>query len=223
MKVTDFFENRDGEIVLTLSGAKSPISVVLNEEHTLKLYRENTILNTFVCSPSELSALCVGWLHTEGYIADALEIPPGGHIATVYGATEAPVSAEKLCQDYNMSVSTGEMLKLFAAASDKHARSHGIHECVIKGDGWWVSGTDIGRHNAIDKAVGTAILAGYDISGATMFSSGRINTQTVKKAVRCKVGCLMSKAVITHDALKLARELGLKVLFSVKEDSYISI
>lgn len=114
------------------------------------------------------------------------------------------------------------MLNLFNEASDKYSRSHGIHECVIKGDGWHILRTDIGRHNAIDKAVGAAILAGYDLRGAVMFTSGRINVQTVKKAMRCEIGCLMSKAVITRDALMLAEELGLNVLFSVKDSGYMT-
>ena len=109
-----------------------------------------------------------------------------------------------------------EMLALFNSAADKHARTHGIHECVIKGTDWQVICTDIGRHNAIDKAVGAAHLAGYDLTGAVLFTSGRINVQTVKKAARCGFGCLMSKAVITHEAWMLSQELGLNVLFSVK-------
>ena len=65
-------------------------------------------------------------------------------------------------------------------------------------------------------------MAGYDLTGAVMFSSGRINVQTVKKAARCKISCLMSKAVITADALALAEKLGLNVLFCVKHGSYIT-
>ena len=57
-------------------------------------------------------------------------------------------------------------------------------ECVLKGNGWHILRTDIGRHNAIDKAVGAAVLAGYDLRGASLFSSGRINVQTVQKAAR---------------------------------------
>ena len=225
MKVTDFFENRPDEAALTLSGVSGgvyqPACVVLNEEHTLKLYRGNTLLHTFVCSPSNLGELCVGWLLSEGYTADCVEVSQDGYTATAYGASDFPTQAEKIHLS-EISASTEEMLELFGAASDKYVRSHGIHECVVKGDGWHVIRTDIGRHNAIDKAVGAAVLAGYDLSGTVMFTSGRINVQTVKKALRCKIGCLMSKAVITHDALLLAREFGLKVLFSVKEDGYIS-
>lgn len=227
MIVSNLFENCPDETELTLfgvsDGTRHSKCVVLNEEHTLKLYREDMLLHTFVCSPSNLSELCVGWLWTEGCAADRLEISQDGGTAVIYGVTHVLTEAEICCRPREIPASTGEILELFQAASDKYARSHGIHECVIKGAGWHILRTDIGRHNAIDKAVGAAVLAGYDLGGAVMFSSGRINMQTVKKAARCKIGCLMSKAVITHDALVLARELGLNVLFSVKENSYLSV
>lgn len=226
MNVTDLFENRPDEAALTLlgvsDGTRHPKGVVLNEEHTLKLYRENTLVHTFVCSPSNLGELCVGWLLTEGYDADSVEISRDGSVAAVSGASHTPTQ-EIPYQPQETAASTDEMLALFEAASDKYTRSHGIHECVLKGANWHILRTDIGRHNAIDKAVGAAVLAGYDLRGAAMFSSGRINVQTVKKAARCNIGCLMSKAVITHDALMLARKLGLNVLFSVKENGYISV
>lgn len=227
MKVKDLFENRPDEIRLVLSAVSGegscPASVVLNGEHGLALYRGEELLHRFVCSPSALGELCAGWLFTEGYSADSVEVSQDGHTATAQGASDFPAQPEKLCLPWAVSASTDEMLALFNEASDKYSRSHGIHECVIKGDGWHILRTDIGRHNAIDKAVGAAVLAGYDLTGTVMFSSGRINVQTVQKAARCRIGCLMSKAVITHEALMLARELGLKVLFSVKESGYRSV
>ncbi|MBO5340825.1 MAG: formate dehydrogenase accessory sulfurtransferase FdhD [Oscillospiraceae bacterium] len=226
MQLTDLFENRPDETELVLSavsyGASRPTPVVLNEEHTLNLYCGDALLHSFVCSPCALGELCAGWLLTEGYAADSVEVSRDGHTAAVKGACAFPAEPEKLRLPCRTSASTEEMLELFNEASDKYSRSHGIHECVIKGDGWHILRTDIGRHNAIDKAVGAAVLAGYDLRGAVMFSSGRINVQTVKKAARCKISCLMSKAVITRDALMLAEELGLKVFFSVKESGYVT-
>ena len=225
MQVTDLFENRPDEVEMILSGisggVSQPVPVILNREHSLSLYRENKLLHRFVCSPSALGALCAGWLFTEGYTAHFLEVSPDGHTATVQGACAFPAQPEKYCLPGNVNICPEEMLALFHQSSDKYARSHGVHECVIKGDGWHVAAADIGRHNAIDKAVGAALLAGYDLTGAVLFTSGRINVQTVEKAARCSLSCLMSKAVITQDALLLARELGLKVLFSAGENGYI--
>lgn len=225
MKVTDLFINKPDETELSLTrhaeGAGSPCAMVLNEEHGLKLYRDDKLLHSFVCSPAELGELALGWLHSEGYCADSVEISADGHTARAAGGNDAPTAAQRLSSPAP-SASTEEMLELFSRASDKYARSHGIHECVLKGEDWYILRTDIGRHNAIDKAVGAALMKGYDLSKAVMFSSGRINEQTVRKAVRCGIPFVMSKAVITRQALELAEELNLKVLFSVKHTSFMS-
>lgn len=225
MNVMDLFESRpdEAELVLPLisHGTSHPTSVVLNEEHTLNLYGGAALLHRFVCSPCQLGELCAGWLLSEGYCAQSVEVSHDGHTAVALGVPPLPSQPKKLSLPGGTNATASEMLALFHAASDKYSRSHGIHECVIKGNGWHILRTDIGRHNAIDKAVGAAVLAGYDLYGAVLFSSGRINVQTVKKAVRCGIGCLMSKAAITHDALILAEKLGLPVFFCVKEDSYM--
>ena len=225
MKVTDLFAPQEDEITLALSRISgeesSPETVVLNREHLLNLTDGSRLLHSFVCSPSNLGELCVGWIVTQGYCARSVEVSCDGHSATAQGVPPLPAEPEPRCPAPPAQVTTSDMLALFHQVSDKYARSHGIHECVIKGDGWHILRTDIGRHNAIDKAVGAAVLAGYDLNGAALFSSGRINVETVKKAARCGIGCLMSKAVITHEALSLAQALGLTVLFSVKEGSHI--
>ena len=226
MKITDLFGSRPDESKLNLlrhnEAGSEPCEMVLNEEHELRLMCGERVLHTFVCSPAELGELCAGWLYTEGYGGEALEVSADGHIAKAYGCAMQAAAAEKMEPCGEVSATTEEMLGLFSQASDKYSRSHGIHECVLKGDGWHILRTDIGRHNAIDKAVGAALMQGYDLKGAVMFSSGRINEQTVRKAVRCGVSCLMSKAVITRQALELAEKLGLTVYFSVKHERYMT-
>ena len=46
---------------------------------------------------------------------------------------------------------------------------------------------DIGRHNAIDKVVGMATMAGDDLSKMFLLSSGRQPAGMVMKAVRAKI------------------------------------
>jgi len=226
MIVTDFFGNRSDESNQELthhtgSGCSARL-MVLNEEHELKLFCGGELLHSFVCSPAELGELCAGWLYSEGFSAEAVQVSEDGHTASASDVKLIAAKPQMLTLASAVAATTDEMLRLFSQASDKYSRSHGIHECVLKGSGWHLLRTDIGRHNAIDKAIGAALIKGYDLRGAVMFSSGRINEQTVRKAVRCGVSCLMSKAVITRQALELAEKLGLKVFFSVKKDGYMT-
>jgi len=224
MNVTDFFENRPDEAdvsaIRCCGGECASCAVVLNEEHTLKLFSEEMLLHTFVCSPGELGELCAGWLYSEGYEFSSVEVSEDGSAAVAKGVTAAKHSEKG---EYpTVSADPEEMLRLFSAASEKYSRSHGVHECVLKGNGWHVIRTDIGRHNAIDKAIGAVLLQGKDPAGAVMFTSGRINEQTVNKALNSGVSCLMSKAVITRSALELAEERDLRVLFMVRNGSFMT-
>lgn len=225
MRITDHFAEKPLEIRVPVSRRAAEGTTgeeaALNSEHRLCLYAGDRLLHCFSCSPADLGALCAGWLLSEGYGGTALEISPDGKSARAEGVLDAPITPKRLACSA-AAADTGEMLALFHAGSDGHARTHGIHECVLKGSGWSFCRTDIGRHNAIDKALGAALLAGCDLTGATLFTSGRIHTQTVEKAVRCGIGCLMSKAVITNEALALAQSLNLPVFFSVKESSYLA-
>ena len=226
MTITDRFVpiSDEADVRITKHVKNKTVSemMVLNEEHELKLFSGTRLLHSFVCSPLQLGELCAGWLYTEGYTSDGVEIAEDGHTAGATNVSLSPAEIRRYEPYPIVSISTAEMLGLIHEASEKYARSHGIHECVIKGDGWHVLRTDIGRHNAIDKAVGAAMMNGYGLDGAVMFSSGRINEQTVRKASRCRLGCLMSKAVATRSALELADKLGLKVLFLVDEQRYFS-
>lgn len=222
MWITDLFGDQPDERMLSVTRQTDdqsvPAQAVLNEEHELKLYCGEKLLHTFICSPAQLGELCAGWLFSAGYTAQSVTVAKDGKTARAEGL----LSVEKNAAKAPVAATTAEMLALFDQASDKYARSHGVHECVIRGEDWHLLRTDIGRHNAIDKAVGAALVEGRELSGTVMFSSGRINEQTVQKAVRCGVGCLMSKAVITRQALELAETLGLKVLFSVKGSGYLT-
>ena len=227
MTVTDLFESRPDENTATVlavaDGKSQPAHVVLNEEHSLSLFLENSLLHRFTCSPHQLGALCAGWLFTQGYDVDAVEVSQDGATATARGACTGAAPVQPIVKTDPLPATAEEMLSLFTQASDKYDRTHGVHTCILKADSWQVIRTDIGRHNAIDKAVGAALLEGSDLTGAVMFTSGRINVQTVEKAARCGVSCLMSKAVVTAQALTLAKELGLRLFFCVKDSGYITV
>jgi FdhD protein len=72
---------------------------------------------------------------------------------------------------------------------------------------------DIGRHNAVDKVAGWALLQGkLPLSRHVMLVSGRGGFEIVQKALAAGVPILASVSAPSGLAVKLARELGLTLI-----------
>lgn len=72
---------------------------------------------------------------------------------------------------------------------------------------------DVGRHNAVDKVVGAALMAGkLPLSGWTLVVSGRVGYEIAQKAVVAGISALVGVSAPTSIAVELAREFGLTLL-----------
>ena len=70
---------------------------------------------------------------------------------------------------------------------------------------------DIGRHNAIDKIVGAALIDGADLTRGVLLTTGRLNSEMVVKALRQGIPVLASRSAAGSNALRLAETYGLTV------------
>ena len=115
-----------------------------------------------------------------------------------------------------------ELARSFAVDTPLHSQTQGVHSCSLSvgGEILFVH-EDLGRHNAFDKVVGHALLKGVDVSGALVFSSGRIPVDMVLKALRSGIPVLVSKAVPTDVTVELAQEHGLTLICQAYPDSFV--
>ena len=78
---------------------------------------------------------------------------------------------------------------------------------------------DIGRHNALDKVIGYALKHQIPISGAYIFSSGRISEDYLEKAIAAGFRMVVSRAAVTDAAVKLAQEKGITMLGFIRKNT----
>ena len=91
--------------------------------------------------------------------------------------------------------------------------THSVHGCsLLCGGRIRFRCEDIGRHNALDKAIGYALIKGIDLSGSVLFTTGRVPTDMALKAIRAGVPVLAARKAPTAEALHLAEEYGLTIL-----------
>lgn len=75
---------------------------------------------------------------------------------------------------------------------------------------------DVGRHNAIDKVIGEAILSNVDLSGCILASTGRQSADMVLKAARVGIPVVASIAGPLHSGIYAANETGVTLICFVK-------
>jgi FdhD protein len=128
-------------------------------------------------------------------VADALAVRRGrpwtGDVPTAEAVRRLP---EALREEQSLFSRTGGVHAAALASAD------GVLEVVRE---------DVGRHNAVDKVVGSRVLAGTATGAAVLVVSGRAGFELVQKAVTAGIGSLVAVGAPTSLAVDLAREAGL--------------
>ncbi|HSJ22214.1 MAG TPA: formate dehydrogenase accessory sulfurtransferase FdhD [Nocardioidaceae bacterium] len=80
---------------------------------------------------------------------------------------------------------------------------------------------DVGRHNAVDKVVGSRVLAGLPTDLPVLCVSGRIGFELAQKAVTAGVGVIAAVGAPSSLAVQLAESAGLCTVGFVREDRFV--
>ncbi len=102
-------------------------------------------------------------------------------------------------------------------------RTGGIHATGLAGaDGTMtLVREDVGRHNAMDKVIGAALMAGgLPLAESVLVTSSRASFELVQKAVLAGCGVLVAVSAPSSLAVELARDRGLTLVGFTRDASF---
>ena len=97
---------------------------------------------------------------------------------------------------------------------------HAAALCSLNGDPWIVR-EDVGRHNAVDKAIGAAVSMGrLPARDSLLAVSGRAAYEIVQKAALAGVAGIVAVGAPTSMAIEAARTVGLTLVGFARDDRF---
>jgi FdhD protein len=117
-----------------------------------------------------------------------------------------PLPREKLSDDTVFDVArVRDLYRDFQKKSEGYKSTGGVHSAALADERHMLVFTeDIGRHNAVDKVIGYALLENIPLQGKIMLASGRLSSEIVSKCARCGIPAVVSRAAPTSLAVKIA-------------------
>jgi len=120
----------------------------------------------------------------------------------------------QLTVDANLLLSLPDALRAKQSAFETTGAIHGAAAFALDGEMLRVR-EDVGRHNAVDKVIGSLFLEGA--SAAILVVSGRTSFEIVQKCVVARIPILVAVGAPSSLAIELAQEFNLTLLGFVRD------
>jgi FdhD protein len=104
------------------------------------------------------------------------------------------------------------LFKALFAKGERYKDTGGIHAAALVDDeahALIAHAEDIGRHNAVDKSLGAALLARRPVEGLGLLVTGRISAELAFKAARAGLAYVATPSVPSTLAVEIARRSGM--------------
>lgn len=214
-----YLKSQKGETAQELIAAEEPFSIYINDKHLI----------TMMVTPEKKKELVVGHLIAEGIVRnedDIKKIEIKKFRVNIKLSNKANRYTSKSLLASEARVGSETIAKVAQKLRRKgliYRTTHGTHfAAIVKTDGQIISfAEDVGRHNAIDKAIGDAILEKIEYSNYILFASCRQQASTVLKAAQMGISILVSLVSPLESGIKAAKDTGITLICAKR--SYLNI
>lgn len=129
---------------------------------------------------------------------------------------------------HSLTVSAKDLIdwvKEMQANCPLYTETGGVHAAAIRRlpTGEMIVREDVGRHNALDKAIGAAVRAGWNPAECVALTSGRISYEAATKLGRVGIAVGASLTAATDQAVRLARHLGIDLVGYARSPKHLVV
>lgn len=230
------------------SGIWETIDAGIVIEKPVSLTVNNEIWLTFMCSPSYLEALAVGFLFNEGIINstdDIASVRACAHEDNVdvwlnfnveqpkdwrrtsgcTGGFTSVIDHQTPAHIDNGHVISPKVINRLVVdllnTQKVYREVGGIHSSVLSdGLGQFIIAEDIGRHNTVDKIAGRYLLEERVFLKRIFISTGRISSDMLQKAARLGASIVVSRTSPSSLSIELAEHWGITLVGYARRDGY---
>jgi FdhD protein len=187
---------------------------------------------TVLCTPSDIKVLVVGFLFAEGIIKifdDIVAISVDEFNIQVKVKHPAQATGkENLLQtippcNHTLTFPAADLGIIIKKLQDKQEifkQTGGAHAAgIFNASGEIITfNEDIGRHNALDKAIGNCLLKNYATHGCGVALSSRISFEMVAKAARAGIEMIVAVSAPSSLAIEAAKKWNMTLCGFVRGD-----
>ena len=211
---------------------EKPINLTVNEKD----------ITTFMCTPRNLEALGVGYLYNQNIIErpeeliylgackrlEAINIQLNKKLPkqklnlkeVLASSCGKSINREKIKNlgknNSNLSVNIKQLKELAYEMFNStviYKKTGGVHcTAITEKDELLYLEEDVGRHNAVDKVIGKAVLNNENFKDKVIFTSGRISSDMILKISNTEIPIVVSRSIPTNLALDIAEESQITVV-----------
>lgn len=137
-----------------------------------------------------------------------------GRGVTFSATRKGPASPRKSPGPRLNTKQIGDLLKRFSRMSELFEKTGGVHSAALADESGQIRffAEDIGRHNAVDKIIGQAVLEAVPLEDKILLSSGRVSAEIMGKVDRTAIPVLVSRSAPTCMAVMTAEDQGITLV-----------
>ncbi len=149
----------------------------------------------------------------------------GCAVGTVFG--DVMENFDSVVLDAEAKVHTSwlySLAKTINTTPSLYLEAGAIHGCVLcEADRALVYMEDVGRHNAVDKIAGYMHLNRIPPRGKMFYTTGRLTSEMVIKAVQMEIPILISRSSFTAWGVELARKANLTLIGRTRGKRFVAL